>query len=291
MPATDTAPPAAVHVDLDGARHIFRAHGWRYDGASDPLFVSGLTGALDAFSARGIRATLFVIAEDLQDPAKRDLIRAAVDAGHEVASHSDTHERLTAMPRQAKQREIAGSRERLSAGLGVEVRGFRAPAFWIDRECLELIDDAGYVYDSSMLGRARARDVAAADRVEPHRPLDGRRLIELPLPRSNRVPLPFHPSYSLVVGDWLFRQGVRAWRERNAAMILLFHLTDFADPLPPSLARGWKQRLFTLSYQAASRKRARSGAMLDAAASLFTFTSTTDLIAHSAVAPRHVRTA
>ena len=38
-----------VHVDLDGARHIFRAHGWAYPWPDDPLFESGMAQLLDFF--------------------------------------------------------------------------------------------------------------------------------------------------------------------------------------------------------------------------------------------------
>ena len=46
---TDQNPPKAlVHVDLDGASHIYRYHGWRYDSAHDPIFKSGMKSLLDA---------------------------------------------------------------------------------------------------------------------------------------------------------------------------------------------------------------------------------------------------
>jgi peptidoglycan/xylan/chitin deacetylase (PgdA/CDA1 family) len=285
-PGRNDRPWALVHLDLDGAKHIYRAHGWSYRAADDPLFETGLRGALEVFAGSRIRATLFVIAEDLLDPRKRDLIRAAAEAGHEIASHSLTHPRLTTLEPVAKRREIAESRERLATELGVAVRGFRAPGFGIDRECLELIDEAGYTYDSSVLSPAVFVKSAAFDRAAaPHRPLSGKPLIELPLPSSRRFSLPFHPSYSLVVGDWYYRTAVKQWRRHGAAFILLFHLTDFAEPVSSGTARGWKQRLFTLSYLSAARKRTRCREMLEFAKGQFHFADTTQLLATCVDAP------
>jgi peptidoglycan/xylan/chitin deacetylase (PgdA/CDA1 family) len=265
-------PLAAVHLDLDGARHIYRAHGWRYEPADDPLFESGLRGALDLLSRTNVTATLFVVAEDVFDPRKRELLREAVRAGHEIASHSLSHGRLTGLDLAGKRREIAESRQYLASVLGTNVRGFRAPGFHIDRECLELVNAAGYEYDSSML---RTQDRRAA---VPHRPLPNQPLYELPVPSARPFALPFHPSYSLVLGDWYFRAGLADYRRRHAPLVLLFHLTDFADPLPDGRARGLRQRLFTLSHLPAARKRARCSAMLDLVRRHFTVTSTSQLL-------------
>jgi peptidoglycan/xylan/chitin deacetylase (PgdA/CDA1 family) len=267
MPTTPDAPPlAAVHLDLDGARHIYRAHGWRYDPTDDPLFESGLRGALDLLARRNVSATLFVVAEDVFDARKRTLLREAVRAGHEIASHSLSHGLLTTLDGAGKRREIAESRACLSSELGTEVRGFRAPGFRIDRECLEIVNEAGYAYDSSMLA------------VEPHRPIPGQPLYELPVPSAGPFSFPFHPSYSLVIGHWWFRAGLSDYRRRRSPLVLLFHLTDFADPLPRARTRGIQQRLFTLSYLSTEHKRARCSAILDLVRRHFTIGSTSHML-------------
>ncbi len=270
---SSSRPLAAVHVDLDGARHIYRAHGWPYDPSDDPLFESGLRGALELLAGADVRATLFVIAEDVLDPRKRAVVREAVSAGHEIASHSVSHDRLTGLDREGKRREIVGSRVSLSSELGVDVRGFRAPGFHLDRECLELVNEAGYAYDSSILA-ARAREAS-----RPHRPLPGQPLYELPVPTAGPFAFPFHPSYSLVLGDWYFRAGLADYRRRQSPLVLLFHLTDFAEPLPRGRTHGWQQRLFTLSHLSAAQKRARCAAMLDRVRRHFTIASTSRLLA------------
>ncbi|HYN08799.1 MAG TPA: polysaccharide deacetylase family protein [Vicinamibacterales bacterium] len=270
--ASSNQPLAAVHLDLDGARHIYRAHGWTYDPADDPLFESGLRGALDLLARTNVTATLFVVAEDVFDAPKRALLRDAVAAGHEIASHSLSHGRLTGLDEAGKRREIAESRVCLASELGVDVRGFRAPGFHIDRECLELVNESGYAYDSSML--------VATPRVapQPHRPLPGQPLYELPVPSAGPFSFPFHPSYSLVLGHWYFRAGLTDFRRRRSPLVLLFHLTDFADPLPRGRIKGWQQRLFTLSHLTADHKRAQCASMLDLVRRHFTIASTSRLL-------------
>jgi len=97
--STDTPlpPSATVHVDLDGAREIFEGHGWEYTAADDPVFESGLRHFLGFLAEHRVRATLFVIARSGLDHRRRPLLEAAVAQGHEIASHSLTHQYLTAI--------------------------------------------------------------------------------------------------------------------------------------------------------------------------------------------------
>jgi peptidoglycan/xylan/chitin deacetylase (PgdA/CDA1 family) len=99
-----------IHVDLDGASTIFAVHGVPYLAETDPLFETGLRNCLDFLADAGLKATFFVIADDLQDPVKRGLIQEAVRAGHEIASHSLSHPKLTTLSEDAKRREVFESR-------------------------------------------------------------------------------------------------------------------------------------------------------------------------------------
>jgi peptidoglycan/xylan/chitin deacetylase (PgdA/CDA1 family) len=271
---------AAVHLDLDGGAHIFRAHRWRYEEPDDFLFKTGLCNALDFFDEAGVRATLFVIAEDVGDAHKRSLLREAVQRGHEIASHSLTHRKLTTLDRAEKRREIFDSREALAQSLGVAVAGFRAPGFDIDREALQMIAEAGYRYDSSLFPTAdfaRRTGVAEVSAL-PHYPLPDSSLIELPLPGYRPLPWPFHPSYSLVLGTWYFRLGLLSFRRNHAPLVLLFHLTDFAQPLRQSILPNRRARLFTLSHLGSEAKRHRCRQMLELVAGEYRLTQTAELL-------------
>jgi peptidoglycan/xylan/chitin deacetylase (PgdA/CDA1 family) len=262
-----------VHVDLDGARHIFRAHGWTYDQADDPLFESGLERALAFFMEEGVTATLFLVAEDLDDPARRALIERALEDGHEIASHTSTHRLLTGLDPAEREREILGSRERIGTALGIDVAGFRAPAYAFDRSDLATVARAGYAYDSSVLPN-RMPD-------GPFHPLGESSIVELPLPTYRPLPLPSHPSYALVLGEWYFRTGLARALRSEAPMVLLFHLTDFAKPFDG--ARGISQRVFTISHRSQESKVDACRRMLRHIAQRRTWTTTASVLEEMAL--------
>jgi peptidoglycan/xylan/chitin deacetylase (PgdA/CDA1 family) len=274
-------PQVAVHVDLDGASDIFRAHGWSYRPGTDPVFDSGLEAFLDFFAEYGVRATLFVIAQDVKDPHKRQLLDRAAAAGHEIASHSVTHQHLTKISSAQKRMEIFDSRALLEDAFGVPVVGFRAPGYLLDRECLELLAEAGYQYDSSASAtRAHAErlQLPIESLAAPGRPLPGSDLIEWPMPDPRPSPVPFSPSYSLLLGTWFFRWGLRKNRIRGDDLALLYHLIDLAAPLPAGGESTFAQRFWTLSVLSAEAKRRRCRAMLEAALREYTLTTTRSLV-------------
>jgi peptidoglycan/xylan/chitin deacetylase (PgdA/CDA1 family) len=277
-------PPAAIHVDLDGASDIFRMWGWRFEG-EDSVFQTGLRHALDLFDANGIRATLFVIADSLDQPRKRALIEEAMRRGHEIASHTVTHPDLLKQDSARKRKEIAGSRERLEAELGVIVRGFRAPGYRLDRECLELLAASGYAWDASAFPTAvfsRRLRTPVERLMAAHRPLEDSDLLELPLPDHRPWPVPFNPSYSHLTGLAYFRWGVQRARRRGLPLVMLFHLIDFSDPLPAEQLQGWKSRMATLSNLSGEKKRRGCQSMLDEIKARYRIVPTCDLIAEVA---------
>jgi len=283
------SPKAVVHVDLDGATHVFKHHGWSYDYADDPLFESGLQNLLAFMEHNKLKPTLFAIASDLEDARKGELLEEAVQRGYEIASHSLTHRKLTQLDTDEKRVEIAESREKIESRLGTTVKGFRAPDYLIDRDCLELLDECGYCYDSSTFPTL---DFAARLQVPtlseaPHRPLFDRAIVEFPLPCYKPAPFPFHPSYSLVFGNRYFEWGLRRFRKTEQPLVLLFHLTDFAEPLAPERLQGLRSRLFTLSHISAEAKIRRCQAMLDVVRQDYQLTDTNQLLVQQAESLEH----
>jgi len=259
-------PAAVIHVDLDGASEIFAAHRVAWSAPDDPVFETGMQHLLDFLDENGLKATLFVIAANLEDPRKRPLLEEAVRRGHEVASHTMTHPNLRQLDSLRKQRELRESRERLEAELGVTVRGFRAPGYSIDREGVDILTDAGYVWDSSAFQTpafASRLGVNLDALTHTRRPFPGNPLVELALPPHNPSPVPVTPSYALVLGQRYFRWGFARYARTGRSLVLLFHLIDLASPLPPDRAPGWKLRLFTLSTLGAAAKRERCQQILD----------------------------
>lgn len=283
MSTRELAPRAVIHVDLDGARHIYAHHGWSFPGSGDPIFRSGMETLLAFLERNELRATLFAIGESVADPDRRPWLERAVAAGHEIASHSQTHADFDGLDRDARRRELADSRRALEDALGVAVEGFRAPSYQIDRDTFELLAECGYRWDSSVRPEA-----AFATRLEvpslldvPNRPLLDNPVMELPLPDHRPAPWPFHPSYAHLLGERYFRWGLERHRRRGLPLVLLFHLIDFADPLAAEDLHGWKSRLYTLSGQSGARKRARCQRMIDRVRAGFEIVSTSQLVAEA----------
>ncbi len=94
-----------------------------------------------------IEATFFVlgwIAERLPN-----LIREIQDRGHEVASHGYDHVLCREQSAEDLKNDLSKSKKLLEDITGRPVYGYRAPGFSISRDILSLVEEAGYLYDSS----------------------------------------------------------------------------------------------------------------------------------------------
>jgi len=273
--------PAVVHVDVDGFTDIARGHGWTIDDGPDTIFESGLRALLELFAEADVTATFFTVANSLDDPRKADLLREAVRGGHEIASHTVSHQLLLDASVDEARTEIFESRDRLEQGLQTSVTGFRAPGYQIDRRGVELLEEAGYRWDSSVFPTdafATRLEAPVEDLTRPGRPFSGLDLCEVPLPDHRPGPFPTTPSYALLLGHPYFSWGLRRAVSRARPFVLLYHLIDVADPLPASRLSGWKQKVFTLSNRSAETKRHRCRIMLNQVQAACDLTSTSALL-------------
>ncbi|HLQ24241.1 MAG TPA: polysaccharide deacetylase family protein, partial [Gemmatimonadales bacterium] len=84
---------------------------------------------------------------------KPALIRRIAEAGHEIASHSWWHRRVTALPPEEFRRDVRRCRDLLENVTGRRVAGFRAPSFSIVpglEWAFDVLIEEGYRYDSSV---------------------------------------------------------------------------------------------------------------------------------------------
>ena len=173
-----------------------------------------LLGALDRYEAR---ATFFVVSDMLA--TCEDALRVIADR-HEIASHGASHPRLTDLPDEDVDRELADSRRRLE-GLGREVRGFRAPFLLTPGRWAERLRRAGYEYDSSE-GRCRP----SFRNVPPGRWRKRREggVAFLPPTTLRGGFTPFSLTWlrlAAPLGEWLARPDAR---------MFYMHLHELADP-------------------------------------------------------------
>ena len=263
---------ATVQLDLDG-EWVVREHLGRPGRADPDAFHRGaFPRFLRLFAEAGVRATLFVIARDLEIDWKRDLVVRAAEAGHEIASHGLGHPvDFDRLPEARLREEVEQSARAIAAAVGARPAGFRAPSFLGSPALLDLLEASGYRYDSSLLPtpfspllrRLKAR-LAGTDPATfsymaegyrgflprgPYRPSrddmwrrGDRPLWEVPVNPFPLVPFPFHASYILALSARvpsfpLFAAGTRILRAFRIPLNYPFHLADLAEPrADPDLA-------------------------------------------------------
>ena len=94
-----------------------------------------------------VRGTFFVLgwlAERLPH-----LVREIHSRGHEIASHGYYHNLCNEQSHEELKTDLYNSKSLLEDIIGTQVYGYRAPSFAINNDILKIIEDCGYLYDSS----------------------------------------------------------------------------------------------------------------------------------------------
>jgi len=102
---------------------------------------------LDLFERLGVKTTFFIlgwIAERLPN-----LVREIQSHGHEVASHGYYHNLCNQESSEDLKKDLCDSKKLLEDITGMPVYGYRAPSFSVNADILKIIEECGYLYDSS----------------------------------------------------------------------------------------------------------------------------------------------
>jgi peptidoglycan-N-acetylglucosamine deacetylase len=160
-----------------------------YDNVTPAMLQRGEYGArvgvprvLDLLASHGLPATFFVPGHTVESfPRETERI---LEAGHEVAHHSYAHIDPSGQTRDDERADMERAWRVLEA-VGVAPLGFRSPSADLSESTLELVEERGFVYDSSLMSDDyRPFHPRIGDRVARGVPLErGResRLWELPL--------------------------------------------------------------------------------------------------------------
>ena len=247
---------AVFSCDLDTVDRHLQGYGIDDLPACDRIYRTAVPRLLELLDELGVRGVFFFIARDAEREAP--LLRQMVAAGHEVASHSMTHPQpFRTLADDALADEVAGSRARLSAASGVEVIGFRAPAWDVDERVLARIAAAGYRYDASvfptpvliasrlaayrrsankgsifsmdLVGHAFAPAVPHHANAATNTLAGARGLVEFPISVTRWLRLPVYHTFQYFVPPRLFARGVRSLLRSGRPVCYEFHAADLLD--------------------------------------------------------------
>lgn len=174
----------AMSIDVEDYFQVsaFAPHIRREDWDTLPCRVERnvdvILGLLDEANAKATFFTLGWIAERYPQ-----VVRRIVDDGHELASHGYGHQRASDLTPEQFRDDITRAKHILEDLGGVDIRGYRAPSFSINRKnwwAVEELKNAGYVYSSSIYPvRHDHYGMPDAPRF-PHRPNGAAGILELP---------------------------------------------------------------------------------------------------------------
>ncbi len=157
--------------------------------------------------------------------------------GHEVASHGYGHEAVTSLTQDEFRKDLDRARSAVISACGEAPLGYRAPGFSITRSnswALDVIREAGFAYDSSMLTCPHPHGGGGARIRGPHVLDNG--LVELPVTTANAYTrqVPLGGGYLRVMRKGALRKTIDQARARDEPLISYVHPAD-CDPEQPRL--------------------------------------------------------
>ncbi|MDD1749890.1 MAG: polysaccharide deacetylase family protein [Methanothrix sp.] len=186
---------------------------------------AGCQALLRLFAELGIHTTFFVVAEFAERHPRT--IYQILEEGHEVASHSCTHRRLSRLPLEQQTWEINQSKVMLEQRFGIAVRGFRSPGNQIIQGHFGMLDRAGYAYDSSWHPALLPGRIGELLKSRPGMQQDG--IIEIPISTLGALPVSW--VWLRNSGPWLARWAARYNHLLRRAAVFYLHCWEF-EPLP-----------------------------------------------------------
>ncbi|MDN2565754.1 polysaccharide deacetylase [Aquibium sp. A9E412] len=109
----------------------------------------GVPRILDSLKAVGITSSFYVPGYVAQ--RYPDQIRRIVDEGHEVGHHGYLHEPLAGLSEAEERGHMERGLDALNTVLGVAPKGYRAPIWEMNWHTPRLIEEYGFLYDSSLM--------------------------------------------------------------------------------------------------------------------------------------------
>jgi len=111
--------------------------------------LDGIDKYREILSLHNISSNFFIVTEIAE--SINSTLREIAQEKHEIGSHGINHVRPIAMLTTKFYNELARSKKSLEDIIGNSIEGYRAPCFSINRQRLDLVQEAGFSYDSSRI--------------------------------------------------------------------------------------------------------------------------------------------
>jgi peptidoglycan/xylan/chitin deacetylase (PgdA/CDA1 family) len=237
-----TGSPFSVYPDVET---FFARWQGRYDYLSDP--TKHLLSLLDEFD---IKATFFIVADVIGNYP--GLVESIAERGHEIACHGlhhaciiDPRTKVPLCTHETFLEETLAAKKMLELISGTPVRGYRAPNALIAGWMLDILEELGFGYDSSVSANSfynkSDSDLKGVTSV-PYHPLRGhlvpgpsRGLIEFPWAYLDsggvRIPTAGGPMLRFLPVS-IIRQGLQQSLRRGPAAIYIHPIDIVQEPFP-----------------------------------------------------------
>jgi polysaccharide deacetylase family protein (PEP-CTERM system associated) len=248
----------ALTIDLEDWHQLFHRRLTGEVIRPTPVVVGETHRLLDMLDEAGVRATFFVVGNVAE--THPELVREVVGRGHEIGSHTHSHELIFHMEPAAFKADMERSLARLQELTGQPILGFRAPEFSVSHLrhwCFEILAELGFRYDSSVFPLPRVRyGIPEAPRHPFAIATPSGTIQEYPLATwdAGRFRLPVAGgSYFRLLPSSLLHRALNDIDESGCTAVLYFHPYEFHTGwLNPSWP-AWRRSLratnlkFTLS--------------------------------------------
>ena len=194
---------------------------------------------LDLFSEKNVRVTCFFLGYVAERYPQ--LVKEALDRGHEIASHGYAHRLIYTLTPQGFLEDARKSKEILESISGRAVDGYRAPGFSVTADTpwfFEKLLEAGYRYDSSVFPAPRQHGGLNTNKYSPHLIED--KLMEFPITVANVLGKRFcffGGGYLRLFPYQVVRQMCRKVLAENRPVVFYVHPREI-DPGHPRLSLG-----------------------------------------------------
>lgn len=166
--------------------------------------VPDLDKILDIFKKYNIPATLFVTGEALK---KYGALFKNWAKDYEIACHSFSHRFWNTLNSKEREIELNNFISLYQTIFDYPPKGFRAPSHLMDKEGLELLEQKGFLYDSSILPHyppfKKYRGYQGKKPLLPYCP-PGRKILEIPV-RGQALGIPLAGAWIRKLPFWFYQ--------------------------------------------------------------------------------------